>query len=129
MRYRIMSAIVVGLALLAPGIASAHASQPSSAAALPTGSRWGIGGGAPDCSTVSEPPAAPAGAVPVLVGRLGQPATWCWGSWARVAADGAVLLSGGVPGERLSPAAYARQTGQTVTVVTQPDGQEAVYLS
>jgi hypothetical protein len=94
---------------------------------VPAGSLWGVGG-APACQTVATTPQAPAGETVILVGQPGRRVEWC-GAYARIGAGGALWLPGGIPGEWLRPAQYARQTGQTVTVVTQPDGQVMVYLS
>ena len=130
MRHLVVS-IVVGLALLVPGIASAQ-SRPASGTAvpvstlLPAGSMWGIGTAAPDCPAVSAPPTATRRA-PILVGAPGGQDRWC-GYWAHLGPSGGVLVPGGIPGAWLSPAQYAHATGQAVTVAYAPDGRVAVYL-
>ena len=123
MRKRIVAAAVVAAAILVP--ATVLAAQP----AVPAGSLWNVGAGAaPVCRTVTAPPEAPGGVAPILTGEPGHSDQWCW-AYARIGAGGVVTLPGGVPGERLAPAAYAAQTGSTVTVVYQPGGGVIVYLS
>ena len=123
MRKHAIAGVAVAAALLVPG--AALAAQPAVPAA---GSMWDVGAGAgPRCSTVTTPPEAPAGEVPVLTSRPGQPDQWCW-AYARLAPSGSLSLPGGVPGERLSPSAYAAQTGQAVTVVYSTAGV-VVYQS
>lgn len=134
MRKHVLAAVAVTAALVAPttvlagwaGSTGATALS-ADASALPGGSLWNVGN-APACRTVGGPPEAPVGRAPILVGAPGHPDQWCW-AYARLAAGGVVLLPGGVPGERLTPAAYARETGQAVTVVYQPSGGAVVYLS
>ena len=121
MRKHAIAAAVVA-AVLAPGIALA--AQPAVPAA---GSLWVVGS-TPVCQTVTTPPQAVPGAVPILVGQPGQPDQWCW-AYAYVGPAGTLRLPGGIPGERLSPTAYSRQTGSTVTVVYQSSGAVVVYLS
>lgn len=114
--------VVASLALTLP----AAAASPASGSLMPPGSLWDLGA-APACQTVTAPPPTAAGTAPIILGQPGQPGQWCW-EFARIGASGAVTLPGGVPGERLTPAAYAAQTGQTVTVAYSPSGAVVVYL-
>ena len=133
MRQHVLAAVAVAVALAVPATALADWGGPSGSASLaaqpavPAGSLWDLGA-APACRAVEAPPEAPAGEAPVLVGAPGGPDQWCW-AYARLGAGGALSIPGGVPGERLSPSAYARQTGQTVVVAYQPGGGVIVYLS
>ena len=135
MRKHVLAAVaVVAAAILVPGAALAAQPGPAGPAALltsagvPVGSLWVVGSGAtPACRTVSAPPSAPSGEVPILTGAPGGRDQFC-GTFAHLSPAGANLIPGGIPGEWLTPAAYAAQTGQAVTVVTQPDGQVTVYL-
>ncbi len=124
MRTRLAVVAVMVFAALLPASAAVAASGHARQSA---GSMWSIGSTSA-CQTAISPPPAPPGEVPIMVGTPGRTDQWCW-AFARLGRGSVVFLPGGVPGERLSPAAYARQTGQSVTVVTQPDGREAVYLS
>ena len=131
---RVVAAAAVAAALAVPGVALAARTGPIAGptaltidGGVPVGSLWDVGG-TPACRAVSVPPAAPAGAARILVGAPGQPDQFC-GGYARVEASGAVTLPGGIPGERLSPSAYAAQTGQGVVVAYRPGGGVIVYLS
>lgn len=135
---RVLAAVAVAAALAAsalllPGAALAAQPGPAGPAALltsagvPVGSLWVVGSGVtPACRTVSAPPSAPSGEAAILVGAPGGRDQFC-GGYAQVGPGGALRLPGGIPGERLSPAAYARQTGSTVTVAYSPSGS-VVYL-
>jgi hypothetical protein len=131
MRTRVIAAIAVVAALVVPGAALADPAGPTgaapvSAASVPAGSLWVVAS-APACRSVTTPPEAPAGESPILVGAPGGRDQFC-GGYARIGAGGSLSLPGGVPGEWLTPAAYARVTGQTVTVVYRPAGGVVVYL-
>ncbi len=122
MHKHIIAAFAVVAALAVPAAVAAHAS-------VPVGSMWNVGSGAgPSCVTVATPPPAPAGEAAILVGAPGGRDRWCWDGFARLGPDGAVTLPGGIPGEWMAPSAYARETGQAVTVVYQPGGGAVVYL-
>ena len=136
---RVLAAVAVAAALAAsalllPGAALAAQPGPAGPAALltsagvPVGSLWVVGSGAtPACRTVSAPPSAPSGEAAILVGAPGGLDQWC-GFFARLGPAGVVTLPGGIPGERLSPAQYARETGGTVIVAYTPHGRTVVYL-
>ena len=108
------------------GPATGPAALSADAITLPAGSLWDRGT-TPACRSVTAPPEASAGEAVILTGMPGGSDQWC-GAYAHVLRGGALLLPGGVPGERLTPAQYAAQTGQTVTVVYQPAGGVVVYL-
>ena len=115
-----IAVVAIAAALLAPG--AALAAQPVPA----PGSLWDIGA-APACRTVTATPEAPVGEAAILVGAPGGLDQWC-GSHARLGPGGTLQLPGGIPGERLSPTQYARETGATVIIAYTPHGRTVVYL-
>lgn len=123
----IASALAVPGTVLASGVGPTGPTALAAQPALPAGSLWDLGA-APACRTVTAPPEAPVGEAPVLVGRPGAPGEFC-GAYAQVGPGGSLRLPGGIPGERLGPAVYAREAGQTVTVAYTATGAVVVYLS
>lgn len=132
MRKHVLAAVAAAAVLLTTGGAAlADWAGPTGATALaaqpvPAGSLWQVGG-APACRAVDAPPEAPVGEAVILVGQPGQPDQWC-GSHARLGPGGTLQLPGGIPGERLSPTQYARETGATVIIAYTPHGRTVVYL-